>query len=62
MDLNIIVIAGAILVAALALLLSPVVRAICWDSFAHPRYRCIWEKRGNRMHELRAGVDYPVER
>jgi hypothetical protein len=51
----------AILVAVIALLVSPQVRVICWDSFAHPRYTCRWVRDGNTLRELKAGIDYPVE-
>ena len=52
--------AGAVFVALLALL-SPLVRAICWDAFVHPRYRCIWEKRDRQVRELKSSIDYPAE-
>ena len=52
---------GALVIGLVALALSPLVRAICWDSLVHPRYRCLWERRGNHFRELKAGVDYPTE-
>ena len=61
MSIEILLLGGAMLVSLLALLLSPFVRAICWDSFVHPRYRCIWEKRGREMRELKACIDRPGE-
>jgi hypothetical protein len=61
MTTDIYVLGGALLLSVLALLLSPFVRAICWDSFVHPRYRCIWEKRGREMRELKACLDQEAE-
>jgi hypothetical protein len=49
-------------VAVVGLVASPMVRAICWDSLAHPRYSCTWKQEGDHLRELKAGVDYPEER
>lgn len=61
MDVELVFLGSAVLVALLGLLLSPLVRAVCWDAFVHRRYCCTWEKRGSRMQELHPGTDYPVE-
>lgn len=61
MNIELVFVGGALLVALLALLLSPLVRAVCWDAFVHPRYRCMWEKRDNQVHEIHIGTDSPVE-
>ena len=45
-------IAGIIVVSV-----SPLARAICWDAFVHPRYRCLWEKQGKHVRELNACMD-----
>jgi len=58
MNVELAFLAGAVLVALLALL-SPLVRAICWDALVHRRYRCIWERRGGQMRELKKATDYP---
>ena len=61
MKREVLLLAGVGLISLLALLLSPLVRAICWDALVHPRYRCTWEKCGSQVRELKAGVDYPRE-
>lgn len=52
MNIELVFVGVALLVALLVLLLSPLVRAICWDAFIHPHYRCTWQKRGKHMHEI----------
>jgi hypothetical protein len=61
MTLELILMAAAALIALVALLVSPVVRAVCWDAFAHPRSCCHWTREGRRMRELKAGIDFPAE-
>jgi hypothetical protein len=56
MTREIFLIAGALLLSLIALLVSPFVRAICWDSFVHPRYLCIWERRGWSLREVKACI------
>ena len=53
--------AGAVLVAFLILLFSPLSRAICWDAFVHPFDRCKWEKCDGRVRELKGGPDHTAE-
>ena len=55
-------IAGAVVFAAVAVAVSPLVRTICWDAFVHPRYLCVWEKTGRQFRELKAGIDDPAEK
>jgi hypothetical protein len=52
---------SAILAAAIALVVSPLLRAICWDCLAHPTHTCVWVREGGQLRELKAGTDYPVE-
>ena len=56
---QIVLIVSAVVVAIIGVAVSPLVRCICRDAFVHPRYRCLWEKRGNQFHELK--VDKPGE-
>ena len=58
---DLILIVTAIAVSILALTFSSAVRAICWDSFFHPRYVCHWTREHGQMRELKAGIDYPAE-
>lgn len=52
-------IVSAVVVAIIGVAVSPFVRAICWDSFVHPRKQCLWEKRGSQVRELKARIDEP---
>lgn len=54
--------AFAALVSLVVVLLSPVVRAICWDAFVHPRFCCYWARDGKRLREVKPGIDLPAER
>jgi hypothetical protein len=47
-------IVAAVVIAGIVIAVSPVARAICWDSIVHPRYQCLWEKRGSEIRELHA--------
>jgi hypothetical protein len=58
---EIILIASALIVGIIALAASPWMRAICWDSLVHPRYHCLWEKRGSKITELKACIDKAKE-
>jgi hypothetical protein len=58
---EIVVVAIAIVIGLIALLTSPVVRVICWDSLLHPRYVCVWVKEGKRFRELKNRVDSSLE-
>jgi hypothetical protein len=57
LSLDIGLMAFAAVVAAIALLASPLLRAICWDSFKHPRFHCVWVRNKHGVRELKNGID-----
>jgi len=60
-SVEVVMLAGAIVVGLLALLMSPLVRAVCWDSIVHPRHECVCEKRGGEVRDRKATTDHPAE-
>jgi len=55
---ELLLIAAAVGVTLVVLARSPLVRAICWDSFVHAKHRCDWEKDGDHVRELKV-IDDP---